>query len=171
MKCSLGISNFLREISAAAKSLQLYPTLYDPIDGSPPGSPVPGILQARILEWVAISFSSLSHSIVFLYFFALITEGGFLISPCYSLEFCIQMGISFLFFSLLFSQLFVRPPQTALLLFCISFSWAWSGSLSPVQYHEPLFIVHQALCLSDLAPLIYFSLPLHSPKGFDLGHT
>ena len=54
MKCSLGISNFLEEIS------------------------------------------SLSHSIVFLYFFALITEEGFLISSCYSLELCIQMGISFL---------------------------------------------------------------------------
>ena len=44
--------------AAAAKSLQLYPTLCDPIDGSPPGSPVPGILQARPLEWVAISFSN-----------------------------------------------------------------------------------------------------------------
>ena len=44
--------------SAAAKSLQLCPTLCDPIDGSPPGSPVPGILQVRILEWVAISFSN-----------------------------------------------------------------------------------------------------------------
>ena len=43
---------------AAAKSLQLCPTLCDPIDGSSPGSPVPGILQARTLEWVAISFSS-----------------------------------------------------------------------------------------------------------------
>ena len=43
--------------AAAAKSLQLYPTLCDPIDGSPPGSPVPGILQARTLEWVAIAFS------------------------------------------------------------------------------------------------------------------
>ena len=39
-------------VTAAAKSLQLYPTLCDPIDGSPPGSPVPGILQARTLEWV-----------------------------------------------------------------------------------------------------------------------
>ena len=55
MKCSLGISNFLEEIS------------------------------------------SLSHSIVLLYFFALIIEEGFLISPCYSLELCIQMGIAFLF--------------------------------------------------------------------------
>ena len=44
--------------AAAAKSLQSYPTLCDPIDGSPPGSPVPGILQARTLEWVAISFSN-----------------------------------------------------------------------------------------------------------------
>jgi len=44
--------------AAAAKSLQLCLTLCDPIDGSPPGSAVPGILQARILEWVAISFSS-----------------------------------------------------------------------------------------------------------------
>ena len=43
--------------TAAAKSLQSCPTLYDPIDGSPPGSPIPGILQARTLEWVAISFS------------------------------------------------------------------------------------------------------------------
>ena len=44
--------------AAAAKSLQPCPTLCDPIDGSPPGSPVPGILQARTLEWVAISFSN-----------------------------------------------------------------------------------------------------------------
>ena len=44
--------------SAAAKSLQSCPTLCDPIDGSPPGSLVPGILQARTLEWVAISFSN-----------------------------------------------------------------------------------------------------------------
>ena len=43
---------------AAAKSLQLCPTLCDPKDGSPPGSAVPGILQARTLEWVAISFSN-----------------------------------------------------------------------------------------------------------------
>ena len=153
MKCSLGISNFLEVIpaaaAAAAKSLQSCPTLYDPIEGSPPGSPIPGILQARTLEWVAISFSNawrwkvkvklfshvrlfetpwsrayhappsmgfsrqeywsgvpfpspevitgLSHSIVFLYFFALITEKGFLISPSCCLELCILMDISLLF--------------------------------------------------------------------------
>ena len=45
--------------AAAAKSLQSCLTLCDPIDGSPPGSLVPGILQARILEWVAVSFSSI----------------------------------------------------------------------------------------------------------------
>ena len=45
-------------IAAAAKLLQSCPTLCDSIDGSPPGSPVPGILQARTLEWVAISFSN-----------------------------------------------------------------------------------------------------------------
>ena len=45
-----------RARSDPAKSLQSCPTLFDPIDGSPPGSPVPRILQARILEWVAISF-------------------------------------------------------------------------------------------------------------------
>ena len=44
--------------AAAAKSLQSCLTLCDPIDGSPPGSPGPGILQARTLEWVAISFSN-----------------------------------------------------------------------------------------------------------------
>ena len=44
--------------AAAAKSLQLCPTLCDPIDGSPSGSPIPGILQARTLEWVAISPSN-----------------------------------------------------------------------------------------------------------------
>ena len=44
--------------AAAAKSLQSCPTLCHPIDGSPPGSPIPGILQARTLEWVAISFSN-----------------------------------------------------------------------------------------------------------------
>ena len=45
-------------IYAAAKLLQLFPTLCDPIDGTPPGSPVPGIFQPRTLEWVAISFSN-----------------------------------------------------------------------------------------------------------------
>ena len=51
--------NNLQDVhAAAAKSLQLCPTLCDPVDSSPPGSPVPGILQARTLEWVAIAFSN-----------------------------------------------------------------------------------------------------------------
>ena len=58
----LGISELqwtgMGEFNSAAKSLPSCPTLCDPIDGSPPGSPVPGILQARTLEWVAISFSN-----------------------------------------------------------------------------------------------------------------
>ena len=56
--CLVFISIYLAAAAAAAaKSLQSCPTLCDPIDGSPPGSPVPGILQARVLEWVAIAFS------------------------------------------------------------------------------------------------------------------
>ena len=57
-----GLKNQLKSdtkaAAAAAKSLQSCPTLCEPIDGSPRGSPVPGILQARTLEWVAISFSN-----------------------------------------------------------------------------------------------------------------
>ena len=50
--------NYSGSAAAAAKSLQSCQTLCNPIDGSPPGSPAPGILQARTLEWVAISFSN-----------------------------------------------------------------------------------------------------------------
>ena len=58
---------------------------------------------------------------------------------------CLYLSFSPLVSLLFFSQLFVRPPQTAILLFCISFSWRWSWSLFPVQCHEPPSIVHQAL--------------------------
>ena len=54
----VGCSGLHSKTTAAAKSLQSCPTLCDPMDGSTPGSPVPGILQARTLEWVAISFSN-----------------------------------------------------------------------------------------------------------------
>ena len=61
-RLAVALGMFLRRESAAAaaaaKSLQSCPTLCDPIDGSPTGSPVPGILQARTLKWVAISFSN-----------------------------------------------------------------------------------------------------------------
>ena len=56
--CMSSQGGWTQHAAAAAKSLQSCPTLCDPIDGSPPGSPVPGILQARTLEWVAISFSN-----------------------------------------------------------------------------------------------------------------
>ena len=56
--CKLQLRLGAAAAAAAAKSLQSCPTLCDPVDGSPPGSPIPGILQARTLEWVAISFSN-----------------------------------------------------------------------------------------------------------------
>ena len=55
---TIGIIIFFTAAAAAAKSLQSCPTLCDPKDSSPPGSAVPGILQARTLEWAAISFSN-----------------------------------------------------------------------------------------------------------------
>ena len=68
---------------------------------------------------------SLSHSIISLYFFALFIEEGLLISPCYSLELCTQLGISFPYLPWLsfpfFPQSFIRPPQTITLPCCISF--------------------------------------------------
>ena len=72
--------------------------------------------------------SSLSHSIVFLYFFALIAEGFLsLLVILWNSEFkWVYLFFSPLFFASILSQLFVRLPQTAILLFCISFSWRWS---------------------------------------------
>ena len=106
------------------------------MDGGACWATVHGVAKSRTrlsdftspcMKWsLAISnfleeISSLFHSVVFLYFFALVAEEGFLISPCYSLELSVQMGLSFLFsfafLLLFFSQLFVRPPQTAILLF------------------------------------------------------
>ena len=58
MRKDYSVGDYSTDKAAAAKSLQLCPTLCNPIDGSPPGSPIPGILQARTLEWVAISFSN-----------------------------------------------------------------------------------------------------------------
>ena len=101
-----------------------------------------------------------SHSIIFLCFFALITEEGFLISPCYSLELCIQMGISFLFsfafhFSSFLNYLWGLLRQPFCL--CISFSWGWFWSLPPVQCHKPLSIVHQTLYqIWSLESISYF---------------
>ena len=120
MKCSLGVSNFLEEMSSP------------------------------------------SHSFVFLSFFALITEEVFLISPYYSLELNIQMGVSFLFsfafgFSFFLSYLsgLLRQPFC---LFFISFSWELFWSLLLIQCHEPPSIFLQALCLSDIIPWNLFDI-------------
>ena len=89
---------------------------------------------------------SLSHSTVFLYFSALITEEGFLISPCYSLELCIQMDIfPFLlcFWLLFFSQLFVRTPRQRFYFF--AFLFHGDGLISCLLYNVTMSIVHQAL--------------------------
>ena len=89
------------EVKSESEITELYLTLSDPMDWSLPAFSIHVIFQARVLEWDVIVFSkeitSLSDSIVFLYFFAVITEEGFLISPCYSLELCIQMDICSLF--------------------------------------------------------------------------
>ena len=124
--------------------------------------------------------SSLSHSIISLYFFDYSLKGSFfylfifwsLLAILWNSAFkCVYLSFSPLPFLFFFSQLFVRPPLTTILTCCISFSWRWFWSLPPVQYHEPPSIVLQALCLSDLIPWIYLSLPLYIHKGFDLGHT
>ena len=92
---------------------------------------------------------SLSHSVVFLYFFSLITEEGF-ISPCYFFRTLHSNGYIFpfllCFWLLFYSQLFVRPPQTTILLFCIPFSWGCQetgSSLPPVQCYKPTSTVLQ----------------------------
>ena len=84
---------------------------------------------------------SLSHSIGFLYFLALIMEEGFLISPCCSLELCIQIGRSFLF-----SFGCVRPPQTSISPCCVSFSWGWFWSPLLVQCYKPPQSIVKIVC-------------------------
>ena len=131
IKCSLGFSNFLEEIS------------------------------------------SLSHSIVFLYFFALITEEGFLISPWYSLELCIQMGISFLFsfafcFASFHSYLWGLLRQS----FCFFAFLFMEMVLIPVSCTMSWTSIHSSSgTLSDLIHWIYLPLLLYNCKGFDLGYT
>ena len=128
------------------------------------------VVMSSFLEEI----SSLSHSIVFLYFFALITVAAFLISPCYSWEVCIQMHIFFLF-SLLFSSLLFsticKASSDNHFAFFHFFFLGMVQSLPPVQCHKAPFIILHALCLSELIPLISLSPQLYNHKGFDLGHT
>ena len=119
--------------------------------------------------------SSLSYSIVFLYFFALIIEEGFLISPCYSLEPCIQIGISFLLYFAMcvcvcFSVICKASLDNHFAFLHFFFLGGRSWSLPP-KCHGPLSIILQALCLSDPIPWVYLSLTVCSHKGIDLGHT
>ena len=120
MKCYLGISNFLEEISSFSHS--------------------------------GFSSNSLHCSLK-----------KSLLSPCFSLKLCIQLDMSFHFsFAFhFFSQLFVRPPQTTILPFCISFASGWFWSPPPVQCYGPLSIALQALCLPVLISWICSSPPLN----------
>ena len=110
------------------------------------------------LSFPSLPTFNLSHSIVFLYFFSLITEESFLISPCSSLELCIQMGISFLspllFASLLFTAI-CKASSDSHFAFLYFFFLGMVWFLSPVQCHKPPSIGHQALCLSDLSAYIW----------------
>ena len=102
--------------------------------------------------------SSLSHFIVFLYFIVLISEEGFLISPCYSLELCIQMGISFLFsFAFHFSS-FCRYLSGLLKHFTFSHFFFLGIVLITASCTMSQTSVHSSSgTLSDLIPWIYFS--------------
>ena len=131
MKCSLGISNFLEEIS------------------------------------------SLSRSIVFLYFFALISEEGFIISPCYSLKLCFKWIYLFfsplLFASLLFTAIYKASSDSH---FAFLRFFFLGMVLIPVSCTVSRISVHSSpSTVSNLVPSIYFSLSLYNYKGFDLGHT
>ena len=90
--CEMYLAQYLHmDTAAAAKSLQSCPTLCDPIDGSPPGSPDPGILQTRTLEWVAISFSNAWKWKVKV---KLLSRVRLLVTPCTAAHQAPSMGFS-----------------------------------------------------------------------------
>ena len=98
------------------------------------------ILLKRYLVFLILFFPSISlHRSLRKAFLSLLAIFGTLHSNGYIFLFLLCLSL------LYFSQLFVRPPQTTILPFCISFSWDWSWSLPPVQCHEPLSIVLQPL--------------------------
>ena len=132
MKCSLGISNFLEEIS------------------------------------------SLSHFVVFLYFFALITEEGFLIFPCYSLELCIQLLISFLFTSLPFTAICKASSDNHLaflhFLFLEMVLITASCTMSRTSVHSSSGTL--SIRSNPLNPFVTSTVTSTvTLYGFDLGHT
>ena len=84
---------------------------------------------------------------------------------------CVYLSFSSLLFaSFLFSAI-CKASSDNHFAFCLYFSWGWSWSLPLVQCQVPPPIVLQALCLSDLIPWMYLSLPLYNSKGFPLVHT
>ena len=126
-----------------------------------------------LVSLIFLKRSLLSHSIVFLYFFALIIEEGFLISSCYSLELCIHIGISSFsplpFTSLIFTAIckafsdnhfaFLHFFFLGMVLITASCTMLWTA------------IHSSSRTLSDLTPWIYLPLPLNNHKWFDLDHT
>ena len=124
------------------------------------------IFLKRSLDFSILLFSSVSlHWSLRKAFSSLLPIHGTLHSDGYVFPFLLCLSLLF------FPQVFVRPSQTTILPFCITFSWGWSLSLPPVQCHESLSIVLKALNLTGLMPWIYSSLPLYNHKGFNLGHT
>ena len=116
--------------------------------------------------------SSLSHSIGFLYFFALITEEGFLISPCYSLNSafrCLYLSFSPLPLTSLFSAICKASSDNHFAFFHFFFLGMVLITTSCTMSWT--FVHSSSGTLSDLIPWIYLSLPLYNRKGFNLGHT
>ena len=115
--------------------------------------------------------SSLSHSIVFLYFFALITEEDFLISPCYlelSLKWVYVSFSPLSFASLLFSAI-CKASSSNHFAFLQFFFLGMVLVTTSVKCYEHMSIILQALCLPDLIPWIYLSPSLYNDKEFELG--
>ena len=113
--------------------------------------------------------SMLSHSVVFLYFFASLRKAFLsLHAILWNSAFkWVYLAFSPLLLASLLFSVICKASRTAILPFCISFSWGWPWSLPPAQCQEPLSIVLQAFCLSDLIPWICLSLPLYNHKGFE----
>ena len=182
MKCSFGISNFLEKISESqseSEVTQSCPTLCDPVDCSPPGSSVHRILQARILEWVAISFS-MKRSLVFpiLLFSSIFLHWPLRKAFLSLLAILWNSALKWVYLSL--STLSLAPPVFSSTCkaasgnhFAFLYFFFLRMVLIPVswQSQKPQSIVLQALSLSDLILWIYLSLPLYNCKGLDLGHT